>query len=88
MTVYLKLMHGRDNPDQDMNGWGFNGPVLGPFEAVHFTYAAHVRCFPKGSDGDTDAVELFYRDDMLVYEGKFYGDFEIAASFGNKQVGA
>jgi hypothetical protein len=82
MTIYLKLMHGRDNPDQQMHDWGFDGPVLGPFEAAHFTYATHVRCFPKGSDGDTEALELCYHDDMLVYQGKYYGDFEIAASFG------
>jgi hypothetical protein len=37
MTIYLKLIHGRDYPDQQMNDWGFDGPVLGPFEAVHFT---------------------------------------------------
>jgi hypothetical protein len=83
MSVYLKLMHGRDHPDQQMNDWGFDGPVLGPFEAVHFTYTTHVRCFPKGSDGDAEAIELCFHDDMLVYEGKFYGDFEIAASFGS-----
>ena len=82
MTIYLKLMHGRGSPNQQMNDWGFDGPVLGPFEAVHFTYITHVRCFPKGSDDDAEALELCYRDDMLVHEGKYYGDFEIAASFG------
>ena len=48
MTIYLKLMHGRGSPNQQMNDWGFDGPVLGPFEAVHFTYITHVRCFPEG----------------------------------------
>ena len=38
--------------------------------------------FRKGSDDDAEALELCYRDDMLVHEGKYYGDFEIAASFG------
>jgi hypothetical protein len=64
--------HGRDN-------WGFDGPVLGPFEAVHFTYTTHVRCFPRGSDAE--ALELRYHADMLVYDGKYYGDFAIATSF-------
>jgi hypothetical protein len=45
-----------------------------------------VRCFPNGSDGDADALELCYHDDMLVYQGKYYGDFEIAASFGSDTV--
>jgi hypothetical protein len=82
MSVYLKLLHGRDDPRQQMNDWGYDGPVLGPFEAVHFTYATHVRCFPQGSDGDSEAMELCYHEDMLVHGGKFYGDFEIATSFG------
>ncbi len=30
-TVYLNLMHGRATPDQQMNDWGFDGPILGPF---------------------------------------------------------
>lgn len=83
MAIYLKLMHGRNHPDQQMDDWGFNGPVPGPFEAVHFTYTTHVRCFPEGSDGDAEALELCFHNDMLVYEGKYYGDFEIAASFGS-----
>jgi hypothetical protein len=86
VTIYLKLMHGRDDPDQHMDDWGFDGPVLGPFEAAHFTYATHVRCFPPSSDGDAEAVELCYRDDLLVHDGKYYGDFEIAASFGSGEA--
>ena len=78
MTVYLKLLHGRDDPDQDMNDWGFDGPMLGPFAAVHFTYMCHIRCIAL----DGDELELEYHEDMLVYEGKFYGDFEIANDFG------
>lgn len=77
MTLYLKLMHGRDDPGQQMADWGFDGPVLGPFEAVHFTYLTHVRCFPEGNAGDE--LELCFHDDMLVYEGKYYGDFEIVS---------
>ena len=80
MTVYLKLLHGRNDPNEQLEDWGFDGPVLGPFEAVHFTYATHVRCFPEGTDGE--AIELCYHDDLLVHDGKYYGDFEIAASFG------
>lgn len=82
MTVYLKLLHGRSDPSEQLEDWGFNGPVLGPFEAVHFTYTTHVRCFPEGSDGDAAAIELCYHDDLLVHDGKYYGDFEIATSFG------
>lgn len=78
MTVYLKLLHGRDNPAQDMQDWGYDGPMLGPFEAIHITYRDHIRCIAK----DADEVELGFTDDMLTYQGKHYGDFEIAEAFG------
>jgi hypothetical protein len=48
MTVYLKLMHGRDDPNQDIDTWGFDGPGLGPFEAVRFTYITHVQVLSEG----------------------------------------
>ncbi len=73
--VYIHLLHGRDNPEQEMEGWGFTGPVLGPFEAVHFTYGTHIRCLPVVATGDE--LQLYYHDDLLMNDGKFYGDFEI-----------
>jgi hypothetical protein len=73
--VFIHLLHGRDDPKQDMREWGFVGPILGPFEAVHFTYEEHIRCI---ADAETGAeIELGFHDDMLVHDGKFYGDFEI-----------
>ena len=30
--VYLHLFHGRAEPDQSLDDWGEQGPVLGPFE--------------------------------------------------------
>ena len=79
MTVYIKLLHGRDDPDQDMQDWGFAGPLLGPFEALHFTYRNHIRCISNSAT--EEELELGFTDDMLTYEGKRYGDFEIAAEF-------
>jgi hypothetical protein len=73
--VYIHLLHGRDNPAQDTDGWGFSGPVLGPFEAVHFTYRNHIRCITNSTT--EDELELGFTDDLLTYEGKYYGDFEI-----------
>jgi hypothetical protein len=41
--MYVALFHGRDDPDTDMDDWGFDGPVIGPLEYVHTTYAADVK---------------------------------------------
>jgi hypothetical protein len=74
--VYLHLLHGRTDPDQDMTNWGFTGPILGPFEAVHVTYKEHIRCiaFAAGTE-----LDLGFHEDLLVYAGKYYGDFEVCA---------
>ena len=36
-TLILQLLHGRDTADEEMNGWGFNGPAI-PVECCGFTY--------------------------------------------------
>jgi len=41
--VYIRLFHGRTNPGQDMNDWGADGPVFGPFEFAHTTYSFHLK---------------------------------------------
>ena len=38
--VYLHLYHGRLDPDEQLEAWGFDGPTLGPLEYVHGTYAS------------------------------------------------
>jgi hypothetical protein len=37
--LYIRLFHGRTDPDQDMDDWGSDGPVFGPYEFAHTTYA-------------------------------------------------
>lgn len=39
--LYIRLFHGRTDPNQDMDDWGTDGPVFGPYEFVHTTYAFH-----------------------------------------------
>ena len=73
--VWLHLLHGRTDPDQHMSDWGFVGPVLGPFAAIHVTYKEHIRCI---TDSATEAeLELGFHEDMLVHDGQYYGDYEI-----------
>lgn len=77
MSLYLHLLHGRPDPDAELSGWGFNGPVLGPFAAVQVTYLTHVFCYPENRDGGR--LELAFFGDLLVWEGAYYGDFEITS---------
>ena len=84
--LYLALLHGREYPQQQMSDWGFDGPLIGPLEWCHTTYATHVRikfsveedeglyfeeaCFP-------DAQDIFIHEDLITYDGKFYGDWTV-----------
>ncbi len=72
--LYIRLFHGRTDPDQDMDDWGSDGPVLGPYEFVHTTYAAFVRLGRR--DGICDELHVLERD-MLYYNGVYYGDWSV-----------
>lgn len=41
--LYLGLFHGRDDMDASLDDWGFDGPVIGPLDYVHTTYASEVK---------------------------------------------
>ena len=71
--TYLRLFHGRNEPDEQLDGWGFDGPVLGPISSFHVTYGgATMRVsFEQLEEG----MFLPFEKDLLVCEGKYYGDF-------------
>jgi len=71
--VYIRLFHGRTDPEQQMDDWGSDGPVFGPYEFAHTTYSYHVKCGKK--DGGCD--EIFCFEDMLFYDGVYYGDWTV-----------
>lgn len=82
--LYLGLFHGRDDPKERMDDWGFNGPAIGPLTYCHTTYTSNVKIrFEAASDGKKyfDApnteFELSVNGDMLVFGGKYYGDWTV-----------
>jgi hypothetical protein len=83
MSVYLHLYHGRDTRDEEMNGWGFDGPVIGPLDYVHTTYGDTVTV-----GGAPEVIEQFFgereseftievRGGLFSVGGKFYGDWTV-----------
>lgn len=77
MGIYLKLFHGRKDPSDNLEDWGENGPLIGPFSWFHGTYLTTF------TFGDKDEGEQWYLQDSIVgdliyYDGMFYGDFTIA----------
>jgi hypothetical protein len=73
MFQYLELFHGRTDPREQLNDWGTEGPVIGPLEYVHTTYATDVKfgfLDKSKSDGWLTIVE-----GLMYYDGIYYGDW-------------
>jgi len=84
-VVYLHLFHGRDNPEQNMENWGDDGPIIGPLKYVHETYFSDLKVeFINYEDAtkfgfEQPGVEQHFRlkEDMIEHNGKFYGDWSV-----------
>ena len=72
--MYLRLYHGRNNPEQQMDDWGFVGPTFGPLSSYVHTYCCTFRIY---GEGDTSELWLETHDDMIRWHGCFYGDMEV-----------
>lgn len=80
----LKLIHGRQRPDEHLDDWGRDGPVL-EIEWFHETYLSVMAIgLPDAGNGQQflDGWRLNEHDGIFVealfhYDGWFYGDFEI-----------
>lgn len=82
--MYLGLFHGRHDPNEQMNDWGFNGPAIGPLSWCHTTYAVNVKIrFERFSDGaryfgETDnEFQMKIDGDLLVFNDVYYGDWTV-----------
>ena len=100
--LYLRLWHGRVDPDQEMDDWGDDGPIIGPLEYGHMTYASEIKLgFEDVEDHDrffirevssysihsaevrfTTETMLNISNDMVFYEGVYYGDWSFYCSKG------
>ena len=78
MALRLLLIHGRFDPEADMDDWGFNGPNIEGVEALHVTYmASHVLWFVDEVSAkkahaltgwpyfDENALEMMFDGDLL-----------------------
>lgn len=71
--MYATLKHGRSDPDADMEGWGTLGPTF-KVEAVAFVYGKPRLLI------DGQWVFMTMHEDMLYYDGSYYGDVYIDSS--------
>jgi hypothetical protein len=81
--VYLHLFHGRIPGKAELDGWGFNGPTIGPLDYVHCTYMCDVKFgFQDGHDaipfGLGQEGHLNIVGDCVEFDGKLYGDWSVS----------
>ena len=75
--VYLELFHGRHNPDEELDDWGFEGPILGPFPYVHITFASDIKVGAEYILPPQTLLamhDLSYTRDQVEFAGSYYGD--------------
>jgi hypothetical protein len=76
MSLYLCLNHGRLDPNAEMDGWGFEGPVFGSFISVKQIYGSTIRaCYAFGNK--TESFEVS-KEGLTELWGGFYSDIEYA----------
>lgn len=73
MSYYLRLFHGRTDPDRDMEEWGSGGPYIGPISGISWVYGK----LRLHSDNAFEFINKVQVDDMISFGGVYYGDFEI-----------
>jgi hypothetical protein len=84
----LYLLHGRDDVNEALEDWGFDGPRLQGVIGTHQTYGDRLNVFFANRDAfnaakaltdwetcDENALTMAWRDDCVMAKGKFYGDW-------------
>jgi hypothetical protein len=71
--VYLHLFHGRTEVAQNMDDWGADGPLLGPLEFAHVTYASDIKT------SNARPSDLRFVGDCVYYDNMYYGAWSVVA---------
>jgi hypothetical protein len=72
--MYIELLHGRDDPKEEMEDFGFKGPIIGPFSFMHVSYLHLIR-LSKLDFNNGRYYTLDLAEDMLKVGDSYYGDW-------------
>lgn len=82
--MYLKLFHGRENANEEMNDWGADGPWIGPLKWFHCTYLSDIGLGFAGGEEITTLsysmeipLPIYFCQGMIYFDGMYYGDWEL-----------
>lgn len=89
-TMRLVPLHGRDDPEREMDDMGYSGPIITGIKAIHVTYMMEINIYfgdqtaavaaqkATGWDWwDENALSVRMHKDLICMDGKFYGDWEL-----------
>ena len=90
--MILHLFHGRTDPAEEMDNWGFDGPRLAGVVGVHMTYLSELKVAFESvaarqaaeavTGWQNDAAQTLIvsiTDDLIPAGGAFYGDMALDA---------
>lgn len=73
MPSYLQLFHGRKNLYEILEDWGEEGPIIGPLDYIHTTYAVEIKFEISGRSDSYGWLTI--HGDLVYYDGYYYGDW-------------
>jgi hypothetical protein len=79
MSIYIQLFHGHHTADEELEDWGFDGPILGPFPWFHITYGDDIKLGDDPIIVAREEITFPTHDDngFIPFLGAFYGDMSI-----------
>lgn len=82
----IELSHGRDDPNQDMEDWGYGGPTFDLLHQVVLQVGPLESLICRDFQGrKVTTITTF--EDMVMHEGKYYGDFTVDAGTSQRKGG-
>jgi hypothetical protein len=81
MSIYIQLFHGRHTADEELDDWGFDGPVLGPFPWFHVTYGDDIKLGDDGIcvAGKEIVLPVPDSEGFIAFLGAYYGDISVTS---------
>ncbi|CZI14481.1 Uncharacterised protein [Legionella pneumophila] len=84
----LRLYHGRNTPEQEMDDWGFEGATLFGVDGIIWTYGVprvffindeyfNIAREVTGWDEIADGLEMRVYEDLIKTKDGYFGDWEL-----------
>lgn len=72
---YISFFHGRKDPEEHMDDWGIQGPIVGPTQ-ISWTYGS-IKLHDAPDWDDIHFLNYNKKWDLIPIDNVYYGDFEV-----------